>query len=322
MSRIKPIYSMSGVGGCPRAVVAQLSGYEAKPDPEFLKNAAREGNRHEAWIAEDLKERGLSCSREEKCSLCSRNGIHVEITNPAYSLYGHIDRFVTEVKTGKLYLGEFKALSRFRSEALIKSLQHSTFRTEFREYAMQVSCYHWATNLPILYAVKNRDTGSLTVFKDLEVPFSIEEIDSHISGLELLRLKDKLPVCVFKPSDFERKFCKVRYMCAGEGEEKDSSEEIVGDDTVRDAVAQWRAARVALDAAQAQQDAARAVLASALRVSKQHTLTLFGLRITLIPSVSYTTYPKNLVEKEVPPSLLSLIQKINTRDSYIKIEEI
>jgi len=47
---------MSGIGRCPRALSAIRLNYPQEPAPDWLERAAREGNRHELWVKEDLKE--------------------------------------------------------------------------------------------------------------------------------------------------------------------------------------------------------------------------------------------------------------------------
>ena len=226
---VKPTYSMSGVGGCPRAVVAQRLGYDVVEPPEFMQTAAKEGTRHEDWVAEDLKELGWKVSKPVVCLRCGRNGHHVELDFPAFKLVGHMDRLAwrDDPKTrvhieDSDRLVEIKSLGRFRAEKLIKALAHDTFKQEFREYAMQVSCYHHASNVPILYVVKNRDTGKLVTF-EIEAPYSREYISEYVLELELRARKDSLPKCEYRRGDFERTICAVKYMCAGEDKETEVS---------------------------------------------------------------------------------------------------
>ena len=220
---------MSNVGGCPRAVIARRLGYDTVAAPEFLETAAREGIRHEDWVAEDLKELGWKVSKSAQCIQCGRNGYHVELEFPAFKLVGHMDRLVwqdnpnTRVHIeGSDRLVEIKSLGRFRAEKLVKALANDTFKQEFREYAMQVSCYHQASGKPILYAVKNRDTGKLAMF-EIPPPYSREYIGEYVLGLEISARKESLPPCEYRRGDFERTICSVKYMCAGEDEEVEVS---------------------------------------------------------------------------------------------------
>lgn len=231
-------YNMSSVGGCPRAVVAQRLGYDVLASPEFMQIAAKEGIRHESFVAEDLKEQGWVVSDSVHCDTCGRDGEHVELDFPAFKLVGHIDRFARQGKEQRLV--EIKSLGRFRAEKLVMALKRSTpveipggsgstirtndFVEEFQEYAMQVSCYHHASGLPILYAVKNRDTGKLDTF-EFEAPYSREYIKEYVLELELRARKQDLPKCEYRKGDFERTICRVKYMCAGEDKEIEALED-------------------------------------------------------------------------------------------------
>ncbi len=325
MQASKPVDSMSGFGGCPRQVVAGRLGYEAVAAPEFMERAAIEGNRHEAWIAEDLKALGWECSKEATCSPCKRNGFHVSIQRPSYNLVGHIDRYASKLPIQEkpiTYMAEFKALGRWRAEKLVKSLENQTFKSEFREYAYQVSAYHWATNKPILYAVKNRDTGKLSVF-EIQPPFSLEEIDDYILGLELQALKNKLPQCEFKKGDFERTFCRVKYMCEGEGESREGdSVSAVSDAEVASAAAAWRGAKADAESAKARIDAASAILMRAVSALNTRSLSLYGLKLSLIKPSTLTSYPKSKLESIVPEELLSQVRVESERAGYLKIEDL
>ena len=78
----KPIYRMSGVGGCPRAISAERLGYESEEKPVYLDIAAREGQRHEIWMKEDLRANDIAVYGEQQ---------ELTLEFDTFKLVGHID---------------------------------------------------------------------------------------------------------------------------------------------------------------------------------------------------------------------------------------
>ena len=160
----KPIFSMSKFGGCARTIVAQH--LELIPDSNegeltYLFLAAREGNRHEQWIKEDLPEHGyqsLTPKEQIHCDKCDRFGVHTEIDDDAFSLIGHVDDLVMPILNPRTLFAEYKALGRNTSSKLERNGLE-----KHRMYSMQFSCYAFALDTPGLYVVKSRDTGKMNV---------------------------------------------------------------------------------------------------------------------------------------------------------------
>ena len=56
----KPVYRMSGIGGCPKELSAEHLNYPQEPAPAYLMAAAREGSRQDIWMKQDLIKAGIS----------------------------------------------------------------------------------------------------------------------------------------------------------------------------------------------------------------------------------------------------------------------
>lgn len=325
---IRPVYHMSSVGGCPRAVVAQRLGYDVVEPPEFMQTAAKEGIRHEAFVAEDLEQLGWRVSKAVFCAECQRSGIHIEINFPPFKLVGHMDRTASSTFLShdehdeREHLVEIKSLGRFRAEKLLKALSSSRFREEFPEYAMQVSCYHYASNLPILYAVKNRDTGRL---ETLQIPalFNLEEIADHVLELEILARKEILPACKYTQGDFERTFCPVRYLCAGADVEREESERdasMPSDEALTQAADMWKVSKSVIAEHETALKGAVEILARACKASGQRVFNTNGLKVTYVAPGVTVSYPKAKLESVVPREMLEQVKEERPREEYVRVE--
>ena len=213
MTDEKTIYSISGVGKCMRTVSLDALGLIQKEAPnEKLRLAAREGMRHERWIREDLKEHGwksLTAAMPPRCNDCGRDGYHVEFDKlEDVKFIGHMDDLVIPAARGLriLHLAEYKSLGKYTSGQLIKN------GLDFhRGYSYQVSLYHYATDLPILYVVKSRDSGEMEVFE--YDPRDMEEIAEFIYTLQGHIKAGEIAPCSYSPPYIDKwsctDFCKT-----------------------------------------------------------------------------------------------------------------
>ena len=164
--------------------------------PEYLALAAREGERHEQWIRQDLiTETGYedvlqssSCPRG-----CERDGLHVELGTERFLFVGHIDGFL--VRDGRSRVGEYKALG-FRNFSKLDRLGVNSHRT----YHTQVSLYYWALQDVMegaLWCLKSRNSGVLRVTwmpEDVEF-LGLPEIYGRLAGIEDAVSRGELPPC-------------------------------------------------------------------------------------------------------------------------------
>lgn len=236
----RPVYRASACGGCLRALVASRLGFSPVEVPEFMSRAAVEGSRHEPWVVEDLGAQGwVVDGRQEE----------VEIESAAFAIRGHIDG--TAAKDGTNHLLEIKTMSGRRyADYLRHGVGH------FPRYAAQIAVYHEAKKLPILYAVKNRDSGALDLRVLPEPPVSYEDIRRRLLLAEVHARKGQLPACDYAPRSFERRICPFSFLCDG----ADAREEAASEGRVLDwatlSLKEW--AKRYLDA-KAQEDAAKAL---------------------------------------------------------------
>lgn len=326
----KPIYSMSAIGRCKREVVALRLGNEPVPDKEFMELAAKEGERHEVFIAEEIAARGYTVYPPQMCYRCNRRGVHVELDFPAFKLVGHMDRLITfpltTFPTSCSGFAEFKALSRFRTPKLVSAIQKGnlTFCAEFRDYAIQVSAYAHASGLPFVYAVKCRDTGRVDIFDSLKgeisSPYTLQELEKYVLELEILARKNTLPPCDFSRGDFERDICSVKYLCAGM--DKPALVIEVNDVDLAEAVTLWRRANEAKVEADDQVGKAKAVFLNALKSRSLRTLTVDGVRLTHIKGGKGVTYPKAKIEAVLSKEVLEGLREEREYAEYVKVEDL
>ena len=199
------LYAMSSIGKCSRTLSAEMLGLigdgSQEDMPEYLRLAAREGNRHEAFIREDLAEFGWTSrtmNNPYSCTDCGREGQHVVmvINRPDGTvkrrLVGHIDDTCHMTDNPSIeYLAEYKALGRFTFDKLERNGLDA-----HRPYASQITCYHEAVGgMPILYVKKNRDTGGMSLTIMEEPPLNFDDIMARLDILEDHLDKGELAPC-------------------------------------------------------------------------------------------------------------------------------
>lgn len=265
----RPVYRASACGGCLRSLVASRLGFTPVEAPEFMSRAAVEGSRHEPWVIEDLRNLGWEVdSRQEE----------VEVEAPAFVIRGHIDG--TAAKVGERRVLEVKTMSGRRYSDY---LRHGL--AKFPRYSAQVAVYHHAKGLPILYAVKNRDSGALDVRALPEPPVEFEEVRRRLLLAEVHARKGALPSCDYEPKSFERRICPFSYLCDG----GDSKEEAAVEGRVLDwdrlSLREWAKryldAKAQEDAASALKDKAREEIANRLTAAGVPKASVDGYSVSL-----------------------------------------
>jgi hypothetical protein len=174
----RPVYRASASGYCRRMLGAARLGYVPKPDSEYLLLAAREGQRHEEWIVEDLVREGWQVFQRQK---------EIEVDLGALVVRGHVDGVAARGKR-ELYVLEIKTMSRW----MFGQLRREGISYKHR---CQMAVYSRALGLPALYVVKCRDTGETERYVVNDLDF--REVEERLLEVELAALKDRLP----KPDD-------------------------------------------------------------------------------------------------------------------------
>ena len=189
--RDKITFRMSSIGKCPRALSAELLGYEAQPMPAFVMQAAEEGNWHESRIKQELSKGsevtiGIEVYDEQQ---------EIILEYPSFILKGHIDGKVRNFPTSfnknapEEKLLEIKTMSQFEFDRWMKGRF-----TVFPNYADQATVYMEATGLSeCLYIVKNRSSGYedrqvLTEQPSFmtEIIGKLTDVTNHVMGNELV----------------------------------------------------------------------------------------------------------------------------------------
>jgi len=199
-------FEISKIGHCARTLSAEILGrLPEKNDPEgeyrlFL--AAREGRRHEQFIREDLPEHGWKSINNEgiSCKDCGREGWHVQQEFDGYQLVGHFDDLVTPMAETNPHIAEYKALGRFTCQQLVKEGVYN-----HRTYYTQVSAYHHLAGFPILYVVKNRDTGQMHL--DEIEPMEMDSITKRLDALAGFISRQQVAPCDQRPWQIDHWSC-------------------------------------------------------------------------------------------------------------------
>ena len=208
MDTEKPIYRMSESGQCPRALGARRLRYDPMPELEANIRIMREGSRHENLVIEDLTEDGYHIYDRQR---------EVTIETPLLILQGHIDGIAS--KNGDTRILEIKALGKFTFQKY-----RSKGLELFPEYQSQITCYAEATNLPILYVVKDRDSGELIKTKLSKPPLHIDSILDKLNVVELHVMDRALPDAEFLDNN-KCYWCRFKFLCS-KPEPKQESEEV------------------------------------------------------------------------------------------------
>lgn len=291
-------YRISSLGQCPRMLSALALGYEMLPESPSLKLAACEGERHEQWVIADLEEEGWQITKRQH---------EVKLSFPAFELVGHIDGVAQS--NGSEYLLEIKSLSRFRYRSFV-----SAGFQRFRDYACQITAYQKAVQLPIMYVVKNRDTGQLYNLELDKPPLNFEEIYESIMRTEIyVRKKQLCPAT--RTDDFTCRVCRFRYLC--EPEEKAPVE--IDRSVLEAARVRRRAMELEAEAKELRAEADPVLLA----VARQHgSFTIDDLSVVYVAEGESVSYPVAELRKHIPADVLEKVKQVKRRAEYVKVEDI
>lgn len=192
----KTIFRMSSAGKCPRALSAELLGYESEPKPDWLMTAANEGNWHETRLKQELVAQDYQVFDEQ---------LEVALENNYVELTGHIDgKVYTPDKVMQLL--EIKSMSQFEFDRWMKG----NF-TAFPQYLDQVTCYMVATGLEeCLYVVKNRSSGYVDRRVIKQMPGYIDAIISMLTEVANSVEKKELFPAEFDVQNIECRRCEYK----------------------------------------------------------------------------------------------------------------
>lgn len=202
----------SSLGKCVRAIAADIMGREKAPFPEKYKQSAREGHIHEDIAKGDIEATyGFKLTDEQ--GLCH---IEYDIGGWHWVISGHYEGIWTTPLGIPVFLWENKSMSANQYKLWMASLEDRrgtlipTFKNH-NSYAWQISHYMACVGLPVLYSVKDRNMGSLTV-AFLESPiFTRREIEGRLKQIaDILSHPERVERAENCSDDANRWMCPYR----------------------------------------------------------------------------------------------------------------
>jgi len=195
---------MSSSGSCPKVLAAERLGYEPVPETAATLRIFKESSRHEDFVIEDLEAEGYLISDRQK---------EYTLETPIITLIGHIDGVAH--KDSNTHLLEVKALGRFTFDRFKRQ-----GLSIYPGYQAQITCYAEVTKfLPILLAVKCRDTGEIIKSFLDKPPMDFASILNRLHEVELCVRDEVLPEVTFDEKSDQCRWCRFKYLCSKEEKE-------------------------------------------------------------------------------------------------------
>jgi len=272
----KPVYRMSEVGKCPRALSAQRLGYEPEPAPGWLDRAAEEGKWHEDRIVNELANENIQVLNRQ---------MEVTLSYQLFNLVGHIDGIaIKDHNPDTQMLLEIKSMSQFEFDRWMKQGFEG-----FPEYGAQLTCYMGATGLTdALYLVKNRSSGYIDRRELIEAPFELVDIIDELEQIEVSVAKGKLHDVQFDPQHLQCRRCEYKHLCIPEPKELTPIE----DSKLALATSEWRQGKLLVEQGQKLIDSAKDIMETHTRATNILKWQHSNLAIQLVHYRETKTYPK------------------------------
>jgi len=319
----KPIYHMSGVGSCPKALTAERLGNAPAPQSKEDIDKLNHYTRCEILAGMQIEDEfttmdgkvinaGL-CDRCQEEQHIGRAGIHTEIETTLFRLIGHMDRQLILPNMSYIIPIEIKSLGK-SSFTRFKNKQFS----EFTEYAYQECCYLHNAGGPGLYWIMNRDSGenlkytvnddkgllSFLGYQNLTLPVTFEEIVDRLNQIEIEVSYGTLPAG--DAEKYDCYFCRYSYLCEKK-EEKAVS--VVSDSQILSVGQQYREAMEMEEAAKEQKDVAKNILQNFAIKNNLSKYKMPGLSVTYNGMKTKKTLDLAFLRKEVSPEIIKLAER-------------
>lgn len=169
------VYRGSSLGNCLLSLVAARRGYVPMPQKAFLETVAAEGHLHEPDIVKKVEEIGDWMIRG-----IGENQLTLELeVGPNIVVRLHPDGIAS--RSGEERVFEAKSMS----DAVFRKFHKGGFQSH-PGYAWQFSGEMAATDLPGLFAYKNRNNGQLEILEVDYPPYSLADIKVRIARVEAL----------------------------------------------------------------------------------------------------------------------------------------
>lgn len=156
-------YRASSLGRCMRAMVAQRLGFEPLAYSDKTEGYFAEGHLHEPDIINRLIKLGYQVETS-----AGQDEVTVMV-GPKLGIRGHIDGICLNDHGERRWVIECKAMGQSMYDKVMRAGVEPFLKTDLR-YGYQISAYMMATKLQALYAIKNRNTGEMTVEQLVDPP--------------------------------------------------------------------------------------------------------------------------------------------------------
>lgn len=304
METNKPVYRMSGIGHCPRALSAQRLDYPVEPAPGWLERAAAEGNKHEQWIKEQLTAEGYRVYGEQE---------EYKIELPEALLVGHIDGLL-QMNGDEPGLLEVKSMSQYEFDRWMKGRFEG-----FPTYTAQLTCYLIATGMSTaLYMVKNRSSGYIDRQVITEPPIAFETIESKIKHIEECVALGTLVEANYDPDSIECRRCGYKSLCVPVAVEFNT----VSESRLLEACEKWRQGQLMLSEGDQLVKEAKATLMEQTEASGQKKWRFNELAISKVEVKGSVTYKKDKLLELFTEEQLKPASEVKLPYSYVKITEL
>lgn len=224
------VYRASSITACTKSLVAARLGLDGDAPPESMQRRFDDGHLHEPAILAEV-ERRYECTIPDD----SKQKRYELDVMPKVIVRMHLDGIAHGVESGlDMWVTEAKALAQSTYDDWMKN----GFKN-FPYYAAQVSLQMEATGLPLLFAVKNKNSGKVDIKKIEDQPpihlngkvLDLAGVLNRIKVAEIRARKDDLPgpcdvrmfPCPFYRlhEDDEGEFDGLADAIEGEGEQED-----------------------------------------------------------------------------------------------------
>jgi len=309
---------MSSAGKCPRALSAELLGYESEAKPEWLEQTAEEGKWHEERIITELEQGKIETPTYGKVSwYISMRQQEFQYENRDIIIIGHIEGKADPsncplgVETKLL---EIKSMSRFEFDRWMKG----NFR-EFPQYLDQIACYFNATDCKeCLYIVKNRDSGYKDVRFIKPMEGYINEIISRLTEVANSVAEGKLFPAEFDIMSIECRRCDYKNLCIPEPTELDKATKEQLDKAVEDI----RLGNRLVAEGKEFYDRGKAILKNHTKASNLRKWKYNNLAILLVNVKENVTYPKEALLAKYGEQELADIAKVKEAYDYLRLDDL
>lgn len=200
------IFRASAIGNCEAALVYSLRGMEPSPPPPDMQARFDDGHLHEPAIIEHLRKAGWVIDQ-------SQDTVKIHV-NESIIINGHVDGVGTNEQGVKAVI-ECKALS----DSGYKKWVKEGFGA-FGKYAQQATVYMHALNLPLVMAVKNKNSGEVDVQFVEAPPYLLAKLKAKAIRVVRLSGTARTPECP-KVKDYPCPFFKLHQDDTGPVDDED-----------------------------------------------------------------------------------------------------